>query len=240
MVCNNLGRHVPHLPTLGVLVSFFSFLLTPYTVHSDYGDDDVSWSCTADVPGYFRLGSTDVICEGYDHPEDPYVLRGSCGVEYRLQLTNLGHEKFGNPMSISEGIYQLGSNVASILAVGLALLCVAVALRACLGGSPTRGGGGGGSGGGGGGRGMDDPPPPYPGSGPRKVYSSSTSSTGEGWRPGFWTGAATGAAASHILNRGRDERRGMGDPMAGPSRSGGAGDSPASRPSTGFGQTRRR
>jgi len=46
---------------------------------SDYGgddDDSVSWSCTADVPRYFKLGSTDVLCEGYANAEDRYVLKG--------------------------------------------------------------------------------------------------------------------------------------------------------------------
>ena len=28
----------------------------------------------------YRFGKIDVSCEGYDHPDDPYVLRGSCGV----------------------------------------------------------------------------------------------------------------------------------------------------------------
>ena len=41
-----------------------------------------------------RLGSTDVICEGYSSAEDPAVLKGSCGVEYRLMLTEAGHEKY--------------------------------------------------------------------------------------------------------------------------------------------------
>lgn len=43
---------------------------------SDYGDDDVSWACTADVPKWFKLGSTDVLCEGWSGPDDPYVLKG--------------------------------------------------------------------------------------------------------------------------------------------------------------------
>lgn len=32
----------------------------------------------------------------YSYPEDPYVLKGSCGVEYRLGLTEAGYEKYGN------------------------------------------------------------------------------------------------------------------------------------------------
>lgn len=62
---------------------------------SEYEDDDVQWTCKASLPPEFRLGSTDVICEGYDSPEDPYILKGSCGVEYRLVLTEAGEQKYG-------------------------------------------------------------------------------------------------------------------------------------------------
>ncbi|KAI0808437.1 hypothetical protein GGR55DRAFT_191449 [Xylaria sp. FL0064] len=61
---------------------------------SSYGSEDVEWSCTASLPPELKLGATDVICEGYAGPDDPYVLRGSCGVEYRLVLTELGERKF--------------------------------------------------------------------------------------------------------------------------------------------------
>lgn len=40
----------------------------------------------------FRFGATTVTCEGYNHPDDPNVLAGSCGVEYTLYLTNKGKE----------------------------------------------------------------------------------------------------------------------------------------------------
>ncbi|KAK7745643.1 hypothetical protein SLS62_009751 [Diatrype stigma] len=58
------------------------------------GREDAAWSCTAPLPPELRLGSTDVVCEGYGGPDDPYVLRGSCGVEYRLALTERGEERF--------------------------------------------------------------------------------------------------------------------------------------------------
>lgn len=57
--------------------------------------EDIQWTCQASLPPEFKLGSTDVICEGYDSPEDPYVLKGSCGVEYRLVLTEVGEERYG-------------------------------------------------------------------------------------------------------------------------------------------------
>ncbi|KAI9817296.1 MAG: hypothetical protein M1832_004718 [Thelocarpon impressellum] len=62
---------------------------------ADYDEQNVQWTCTSSLPPEFKLGSTDVICEGYASPEDPYILKGSCGVEYRLALTPLGEEKFG-------------------------------------------------------------------------------------------------------------------------------------------------
>jgi hypothetical protein len=49
-------------------------------------------SNNADVQDY-RLGSVSVACEGYDYPEDPYILAGSCGLEYTLELTQQGRDK---------------------------------------------------------------------------------------------------------------------------------------------------
>lgn len=63
---------------------------------SDYDDENVQWTCKASLPPEFKLGSTDVSCEGYDSPEDPYVLKGSCGVSYRLVLTEEGESKYGH------------------------------------------------------------------------------------------------------------------------------------------------
>ena len=62
---------------------------------AEYSADDVQWTCQASLPAEFKLGSTDVVCEGYESSEDPFVLKGSCGVEYRLILTEAGEEKYG-------------------------------------------------------------------------------------------------------------------------------------------------
>jgi len=34
-----------------------------------------------------------VVCEGYSSPNDKYVLRGSCGLEYHLDLTSSGRQR---------------------------------------------------------------------------------------------------------------------------------------------------
>ncbi|KXJ94296.1 hypothetical protein Micbo1qcDRAFT_159393, partial [Microdochium bolleyi] len=59
-----------------------------------YDSEDIQWSCSASLPAELKLGSTDVICEGYASSEDPYVLKGSCGVEYRLALTKEGEARY--------------------------------------------------------------------------------------------------------------------------------------------------
>lgn len=33
----------------------------------------------------YRFGKVEVVCEGFDHPDDPYILRGSCGVSVFLE-----------------------------------------------------------------------------------------------------------------------------------------------------------
>lgn len=38
------------------------------------------WECKTDMDNAYRFGKVEVTCEGYDHPDDPYILRGSCGV----------------------------------------------------------------------------------------------------------------------------------------------------------------
>lgn len=68
-----------------------------------------------------------------------------------------------------------------------------------------------GSGSGGGGRPYhpNDPPPPY--SGPKP--SNSTQNASEGWRPGFWTGAALGGLGTYLFNNNNNNNRQQ-DPQA--------------------------
>ncbi|KAL0241832.1 hypothetical protein GEMRC1_007067 [Eukaryota sp. GEM-RC1] len=50
---------------------------------------DVIWECKAELSSEVRLGKTNVICEGHDYPDDPYITRGSCGLEYTLNLMSV-------------------------------------------------------------------------------------------------------------------------------------------------------
>ncbi|OCL14768.1 hypothetical protein AOQ84DRAFT_384483 [Glonium stellatum] len=210
-------RRVPAIPQLkcigGNAKSLYEVdVMRCKNAGSDYDDDNIQWTCTASLPEEFKLGSTDVICEGYDSPNDPYILKGSCGVEYRLVLTDKGEEKhgkggwFNGPGKGTGESGRTGETVVSalfwIIFIGVALWIV---FSACIvrGGDARRPdtwrpGWGGGYGGGGPG---DDPPPPYDWRPQPKPSSSSRSD--QQWRPGFWTGALGGAAAGYMAgNRG--------------------------------------
>jgi hypothetical protein len=187
---------------------------------SDYEDGNVQWSCKTSLPEEFKLGSTEVTCEGYESSEDPYVLKGSCGVEYRLLLTEKGEQKYGSGSWFDRGGAGGGTNkgekIAGYLFMALFLLVLFIIVRgiynAWRNDAPRRTPrGGGGFGGFGGGGDDNDPPPPYdprPPPRPKKPTWSSASNSGsggqqdQGWRPGFWTGTAAGAAAGYFAGRG--------------------------------------
>ncbi|XP_069579814.1 store-operated calcium entry-associated regulatory factor isoform X2 [Brachyistius frenatus] len=48
---------------------------------------DVQWECKADMDSAYRFGHIEVSCEGYSSPADAFILKGSCGLEFTLELT---------------------------------------------------------------------------------------------------------------------------------------------------------
>lgn len=46
------------------------------------------WKCHADISERVRFNHVEVICEGYDYPEDDYILLGSCGLEFTLDYAD--------------------------------------------------------------------------------------------------------------------------------------------------------
>ncbi|KAG0160520.1 hypothetical protein PDIDSM_8050 [Penicillium digitatum] len=222
----------------------------------DYDIEDVQWTCTADLPTEFKLGATDVICEGYRNADDTWVLKGSCGVEYRLLLTEAGEKRFGKRGGDAEwdwsNMNRSGNGFQKIMVVlgnliffgfiaAVFFMILWPMLAQCFGRGNRRGGGGGGGGGGDGGNG---PPPPYSNFDPYKNAARQ-----QGWTPGFWTGMLGGAAAGYHMGRRADSgsrggmpmgRYGGYDPGEGSSRSHSPPQFSSTAASTGFGSTRRR
>jgi hypothetical protein len=93
---------------------------------SDYDEENIQWTCTAALPEEFKFGSTDVSCEGYESSDDPYVLKGSCGVEYRLLLTEKGEEKYGKYVNYNNKKTSETGETASDLVKALFLIIFGV------------------------------------------------------------------------------------------------------------------
>ncbi|KAI0325084.1 DUF1183-domain-containing protein [Cubamyces sp. BRFM 1775] len=185
---------------------------------------EVDWKCEADLPDSLRFGKVEVSCEGWDRPGDPYVLKGSCGLEYRLvqipnSLRNPGSEDPAYPSRFRRWMHGVSEDPAyaffMLLWFAALSLILYSAITSCLrrtsqGTTPRTPrrpwwGSGPGSGWFSGFRpdtpspGPHDPPPPY------TKYPSSTAPAGpaqaDGWRPGFWTGAALGGLGAYLFNR---------------------------------------
>lgn len=234
---------------------------------ADYDDNNIQWTCKAEISDDFKLGSTDVRCEGYTGPKDPYVLKGSCGVEYRLVLTAKGEEKYRNSRTWSglgsdgtTAFHRLLGSLFWLLFMGVVVwiaYSVYTNLRNNHGNGPRpprvpRGGGGGGGGWWGGGD-DNDAPPPYSPRPPRKQPFNNPARNAQGWQPGFWSGVMGGAAGGYFAGqrRNQNDRRHRDGFVGGPARGwgyqdddGGQGSSSSysssTYTSTGFGSTNNR
>jgi len=213
---------------------------------------DVQWKCETDMDKSLKFGKIEVSCEGYEYPDDPYILRGSCGLEYTLEYTGNGrphHQPSHSHSSYFSDDYahesQSSGKVAKLFMFGIVVFIFYNIYKQCLmlpsgGGNPpgaTGGYGGGSWGPGGGGPGGPYGPgnPSYSASCQPPVYPSNTAG-GAGWRPGFWSGMAAGGILGNMFNR--PSYGGGGGLFGRPA--GGYGYSGGSRSASGFGGTRRR
>ncbi|GJJ71156.1 hypothetical protein EMPS_03506 [Entomortierella parvispora] len=193
-------------------------------VNTGFDGSDVQWKCQADMPETFRFGELDVYCEGYNHPDDPYVLKGSCGLEYKLFYTNIqqkgasSYSNYGQQWSSKVKKQPLIDTIYFWTWIGVVGLILFFMVKRCFendnnphdppppyrasgghgGGSGGSGGGGGGGGGWGSGWGhgrRDNYPPPP------SYKPTDTSSSSGGYTPGFWSGLGLGAGAAYLANR---------------------------------------
>ncbi len=90
------GRRSSPVPQLNCVGGSAQGQFKPQVVQCyNRGSDgqDVQWECKSDMDNLYRFGNVEVICEGYDYPDDPYILKGSCGLEYTLEYTKARNKK---------------------------------------------------------------------------------------------------------------------------------------------------
>ncbi|XP_069781168.1 store-operated calcium entry-associated regulatory factor [Narcine bancroftii] len=130
---------VPQLQCVGGTAGCSSFI--PQVVqclNKGWDGYDVQWECRADMDIAYRFGAVTVSCEGYNYPEDPYILKGSCGLEYVIDLTEEGlqrrkhnsgfvHQspKYGNSISFNNS----SDIMVVLLLLGVAYLVYMMCLR---------------------------------------------------------------------------------------------------------------
>ena len=83
---------VPQLNCIGGDAKFYNNLKPQLVQCTNKGWDgqDYQWECKAEMSDSVRFGMIHVTCEGYDYPNDDYVLAGSCGLNYNLEFTEAG------------------------------------------------------------------------------------------------------------------------------------------------------
>lgn len=59
------------------------------------GNNEPHWRCETIFADDVQLGKVSVVCEGYEGPHDPYVLKGSCGLMYTMEYSNFFPYIFG-------------------------------------------------------------------------------------------------------------------------------------------------
>ncbi|KAJ6619815.1 hypothetical protein B0H10DRAFT_1793068 [Mycena sp. CBHHK59/15] len=178
-------------------------LYTPEVVrcHSLGGSGtEIDWKCEADLPDSLRFGRVEVSCEGWSRPGDPYVLKGSCSLEYRLVQVPGSLRNIDDPSTRKS--FDVASTIFTVIWLAFLAIILYSFFQSCMRGSANRAPNNPGRPGGNPRSGFfpgglnDDPSAPPP-------YSKTAPPTNEGWRPGFWTGAVLGGLGNHFLNNRR-------------------------------------
>ncbi|XP_023234244.1 store-operated calcium entry-associated regulatory factor-like [Centruroides sculpturatus] len=176
---------------------------------------DVQWECKTDMDNDYRFGSVEVLCEGYDYPNDPYILRGSCGLEYTIDFTKGGsQQKYSHNYGSNYFRSGKGTTLGDIIILIVIFIIIYAIIKTCLYRNqhtttsddyPSPPNDGYFSGGFFSSRssytGQSSPPPPgfrtdYGGADCGTSTRSPGSSSGGG---GFWTGALTGGLLGYMF-----------------------------------------
>lgn len=152
MTAGRRSSPVPHANCIGGTAQGKYTPSTIQCTNKGWDGVDAQWECKADLDNAYRFGETTVVCEGYDHPEDPYILAGSCGVEYTLEFTQEGLD-IEKAKANSRGGYQYQSSssthqdhatatatatAAAELAAVVGWIIFAILLCACAGGASNQ------------------------------------------------------------------------------------------------------
>lgn len=210
MTTGRRSAPLPQLQCVGGSAGCSAFVPTVVQCYNRGSDGiDIQWECKADMQMKYKFGQVQVTCEGFDYADDPYVLAGSCGLEYTIDragssssYSSNGGTSFwssSNDDSSEEGSWAL------FIIIGFVIYLLVTNLNSTT----------------------EDRPPPYnpdfippagtnPSSnagwfsGSGRNRASSNSNDGPGFGTGFAAGAATGFAAGNAHARSNRRRNWFG------------------------------
>ena len=261
---------VPQLQCTGGSAGCAAYTLDVVQCYNKGWDgSDVQWECKANMDASYQFGKIEVSCEGYDYPDDPYILKGSCGLEYTLELTRAGQQKtsfFGGSYSSpsSHDSFGSGAGVVVLMILFVAFVYGTYKLFLC----DNRQQHGFAYGDGDSGRyqqGPQTPPPPgFRSDGPyyqnpsppgfKTSFAGATSGSSYDSHsgPGFWTGLGAGGLLGYLAGSRRSPYHtyspyhdtwagpSVSPPVFGTSNTSRPSHSSVTRPTSGFGGTKRR
>jgi hypothetical protein len=114
--------------------------------NTGFDGSDVNWRCTAYIdnksPKYdYTVNNFQVMCKGYNYPNDPYILHGSCSVEYTVdkkfkietyqEPRNHVHTQTHTVVTDSAYTYDYGDDNDAFLAFLICLLVLVCLIPLC-------------------------------------------------------------------------------------------------------------
>ncbi|CAF0894157.1 unnamed protein product [Brachionus calyciflorus] len=91
-----------------------------------YLENNVRWDCSAELDKRVRFANLKVTCEGYDTANDDYILAGSCGLEYNLELVNFSHDFYNN-----KDLYET-NKISNFLTLMIMAIVVLTVYKSCI------------------------------------------------------------------------------------------------------------
>ena len=200
------GRRSPPLPQLVCVAGDACGRYNPMVVLcTQVGNEQ--WRCESDLPSAYKFGPVEVNCEGYEYPEDPYILKGSCALDYSLYSTGQHSDYSRSSPSSSYSSYDdssYSSSSSSLLSFAFFAIVAYIIWKMWSGGSlggfarnPFTGFGGGFGGGPGFGGGYGGPG--YGGGYGGPGCAPSMGNSG----PGFFSGMAAGGLMGYLAGNRR-------------------------------------
>jgi len=91
---------------------------------------DVNWKCEAQLDKHrYKLGRTEVSCEGFASPDDPFILAGSCAVEYHLERVHKTEPRVVETITTTTTTID---HVAIVMVVVFVLFIIALMYVVCI------------------------------------------------------------------------------------------------------------